>query len=402
MSRRRYLLAAASVSVLAVGAVACGQPSVAPALPPVAASASASVPATSTPATPVPPTPASSAPAAAAGCVNAQELGAVPLRQQLAQLLMVGVDPSGSAQTKDVVAQGVGGIFVGGDATGLLTSGVLQQLQSTTRFGVLVAADEEGGRVQRIDELAGSVPSARDMAATMTVQQVHDLAFARGVQLHKYGITVDFAPDADVSDQPRNTVIGDRSFSVSPAVVTAYADAFARGLREAEVLPVFKHFPGHGEASGDSHKGAVSTPSLAALQGRDLVPFRQLVPSASAVMVGHLDVPGLTEPGVPASLSPAAIGLLRQGSGYGAKAFDGVVFTDDLGGMAAVTDSHDVPHAVLDALVAGADVALFITAGQLPAVLDLLQNAVADKQLPPQRVQDSLRRVLTAKNVRLC
>jgi beta-N-acetylhexosaminidase len=146
---------------------------------------------------------------------------------------MVGVDPSGSAQTKDVVAQGVGGIFVGGDATGLLTSGVLQQLQSTTKFGVLVAADEEGGRVQRIDELAGSVPSARDMAATMTVQQVHDLAFARGAQLRKYGITIDFAPDADVSDQPRNTVIGDRSFSASPAVVTAYADAFARGLREA-------------------------------------------------------------------------------------------------------------------------------------------------------------------------
>jgi len=315
---------------------------------------------------------------------------------------MVGVDPSGSAQTKDVVAQGVGGIFVGGDATGLLTSGVLQQLQSTTKFGVLVAADEEGGRVQRIDELAGSVPSARDMAATMTVQQVHDLAFARGAQLRKYGITIDFAPDADVSDQPRNTVIGDRSFSASPAVVTAYADAFARGLREAKVLPVFKHFPGHGEASGDSHEGAVSTPSLAALQGRDLVPFRQLVPSASAVMVGHLDVPGLTEPGVPASLSPAAIGLLRHGSGYGAKPFDGVVFTDDLGGMAAVTDSYDVPHAVLDALVAGADVALFTTARQLPAVLDLLQQAVADQQLPRQRVQDSVRRVLTAKNVPLC
>jgi len=202
MRRHRYLLAAVSVSVLAVAA--CGQPAVAPALPPVAASVPAAVPDSSAPVTSVPSAPAPSAPVPStpptAPCVNAQELAAVPLRQQLAQLLMVGVDPSGSAQTKDVVAQGVGGIFVGGDATGLLTSGVLQQLQSTTKFGVLVAADEEGGRVQRIDELAGSVPSARDMAATMTVQQVHDLAFARGAQLRKYGITIDFAPDADVSD----------------------------------------------------------------------------------------------------------------------------------------------------------------------------------------------------------
>ncbi len=336
-----------------------------------------------------------------AGCVSAAELAALPIRQQLAQLLMVGVDPSGSAQAQDVVAQGVGGIFVGGDATGLLTGGALQQLQAT-RLGLLVAVDEEGGRVQRIDGLDGELPSARTMASTMTVQQVHDLALARGLALRKYGVNVDFAPDADVSAQPNDSVIGDRSFSARPEVVTAYAEAFARGLREAKVLPVLKHFPGHGSSSGDSHRGAVSTPPLASLQARDLVPFRRLVASASAVMLGHLDVPELTEPGVPASLSPATVALLRQGSGYAAPPFDGVVFTDDLGGMAAVTDAYDVPAAVVAAVVAGADIALFITPSRLPAVLDGLQQAVGDKRLSAARLQDALRHVLRAKNVPLC
>lgn len=416
MTRRSTVLVPLLVAALA----GCSQGSapVEPALPPVVVnqSVAGAAPPTTTPPTtapsalptstvPISPAPGVPAPpthAAPGPCVSAQELAALPLRQQLGQLLMVGVNPANATQTNNVVAQGVGGVFVGGDATGLLTSGALQRLQTSTRFGVLVAADEEGGRVQRIDGLANSIPSARVMAATMTPQQVHDLAYQRGLQLREYGVTVDFAPDADVSDQPSNTVIGDRSFSADPTVVAVYAAAFARGLREAKVLPVLKHFPGHGESSGDSHRGSVSTPPLSALQGRDLVPFRQLIGSAPAVMVGHLDVPGLTEPGVPASLSPAAVGLLRQGSGYGATPFDGVVFTDDLGGMAAVTDLHDVPHAVLDALLAGADVALFITTSQVPAVLDVLEQAVADKQLPRQRVQDSLRRVLSVKNITVC
>lgn len=336
-------------------------------------------------------------------------LATLPLRQQLGQLLMVGVDPSGPGQVTDVVRQGVGGVFVGGNATGLLTSGALTSLDahSPARLGVMVAADEEGGRVQRIDALDGSIPSARAMVQSgMSLAQVRQLALTRGQQLRGYGVTVDFAPDTDVSAQPSSTVIGDRSFSPDPQVVTSYARAFADGLRAAGVLPVLKHFPGHGASSGDSHRGAVTTPALAALQQRDLVPFRALVaespPTATGVMVGHLDVPGLTEPGLPASLSPAAVRLLRTGNGYEATPFGGVVFSDDLSGMAAVTDSFDVREASLRALQAGTDVAVFITASRLPAVLDYLEAAVADDRLPAAQVQQSLRRVALAKQVPLC
>ncbi len=121
-------------------------------------------------------------------------------------------------------------------------------------------------------------------------------------------ITVDFAPVVDVTSDADDTVIGDRSFGDDPAKVTDYAGAYARGLRDAGVLPVLKHFPGHGHGSGDSHTaGAVTTPPLAELQNNDLVPYRTLTTQPPvAVMVGHLEVPGLTGAD-PASLSPAGV-----------------------------------------------------------------------------------------------
>ncbi len=346
-----------------------------------------------------------SAPTTSGKCVNTR---GIPRPQQLAQLLMVSVDSSGTEQARNAVAQGVGGVFVGGDANGLLTSGALPEIGAGTPLGVMVAVDEEGGRVQRIDELNGRMPSAREMVQSgKTEAQVRQLARDRGTALRGYGVTVDFAPDVDVSDQPNNAVIGDRSFSADPVVVTKYARAFAQGLRDAGVLPVIKHFPGHGESSGDSHEGPVSVPPLNELKGRDLLPFRDLIAESSpqepvAVMVGHLDVPGLTEPGVPASLSPKALALLRQGTGYGAKGFDGVVFSDDLAGMAAITDKYDLPTAVLDTLRSGSDIALFTTASRVPAILSRLERAVNDGDLPEAQVQDSLRRVLQAKGITVC
>ncbi|MEU4254052.1 glycoside hydrolase family 3 N-terminal domain-containing protein, partial [Amycolatopsis sp. NPDC026612] len=234
------------------------------------------------------------------------------VRGQVAQLVVVGVSGDNPAATVSLVRDHqVGGIFIGGNATALLKDRSLAAVQAVARVPVAVSVDEEGGRVQRIDDLDGDLPSARTMAATKSPDEVRTLAAERGRQLRARGVTVDFAPDTDVTDAPDDDVIGDRSFSPDPARVKTYAKAFAAGLRDAGVQPVLKHFPGHGHGSGDSHTGTVVTPPLAQLRAVDLVPYRDVADYGPvAVMVGHLDVPGLTD-GVPASLSPAAYRLLR-------------------------------------------------------------------------------------------
>ncbi|MGH4023964.1 MAG: glycoside hydrolase family 3 N-terminal domain-containing protein [Pseudonocardiaceae bacterium] len=357
-------------------------------------------PATAPAASPVPKAPvAPPPPEVSAPCDPAAAVAQLPLRRRLAQLIMVGVDPRDPGPARDLVAtEQVGGILVGGSATGLLRAGALAQVQQVAQLPVAVAVDDEGGRVQRFDEIAGSIPSAREMAATMTPQQVYELARERGEVLRSRGVTVDLAPTVDVSNQPDDDVIGDRSFAADPEVVIRYAAAFAQGLRDSGVLPVFKHFPGHGRADGDSHEGAVRTPPVPELQAIDMVPYRRLLGSgADAVMVGHLDVPGLTAPATPASISPGALALLRDDVGY-----RGLVMTDDLGAMRAISDRMSLPEAVRRSLAAGVDIALWTSGDPPGAVLDHLEQAVGTGALPQSRVDDAAQRVLLAKGIDPC
>jgi beta-N-acetylhexosaminidase len=329
----------------------------------------------------------------------AAAVAAMSPRNRLAQRLVVGVDAAGPAAVVDTVrATQVGGIFIGGNATALLRNQALDKVQAVSTTPLAVSVDDEGGRVQRIDGLDGQLPSARRMAARNTPEQVRALALTRGKALAARGVTVDFAPVVDVGDQPANSVIGDRAFSADPAVVVRYAGAFADGLRAAGVLPVLKHFPGHGHASGDSHKGRVTTPPLAELRSTDLRPYEQLLGTGKVVvMVGHLDVPGLTD-GLPTSLTPATYRLLRDDY-----RFDGLVVTDDLGAMKAVTGTFTLPEAVLTALAAGADQALWSSGAQdataVGKLLDSLEKALADGRLDPAANDRAVARVLEAKGV---
>jgi beta-N-acetylhexosaminidase len=323
-------------------------------------------------------------------------LAAMSTRDKLAQLLMVGV--TGADDARAVVAtEHVGGIMIGSWTDLTMLGAQLKDIAATAGpLPLAVSTDEEGGRVSRLKSLIGVQESARVLGQTVTAQQVHDIALARGRAMKELGITVDFAPVVDVSDQDDDTVIGDRSFSADPAKVTEYAGAYARGLLEAGITPVLKHFPGHGHASGDSHEGGVVTPPLSALMTDDLVPYRELAQlPGTAVMVGHMQVPELTGTD-PASLSAPAYELLRTG-GYGGLPFNGVVFTDDISSMGAINQQYSVAQAALKALQAGADIALWITTDEVPGVLDTLQAAVDAGRLDLKRVDASVLRIAGLK-----
>ncbi|MGE2731501.1 glycoside hydrolase family 3 N-terminal domain-containing protein [Mycolicibacterium vaccae] len=336
------------------------------------------------------------APAPACGD-SATAVAAMSTRDKLAQLLMVGV--TGPADARAVVdTHHVGGVMVGSwTDLSMLSNGSLAEIAASAGpLPLAVSVDEEGGRVSRLSGLIGSQPSARVLAQTRTADEVYQIALDRGRKMRGLGITIDFAPVVDITDAPADTVIGDRSFGSDPATVTEYAGAYARGLRDAGVLPVLKHFPGHGSASGDSHTGGVSTPPFGQLQEVDLVPYRTLTTQAPVgVMVGHMTVPGLTG-SEPASLSPQVYGLLRSG-GYGGPPFNGPVFTDDLSGMRAISDRLGVGEAVLRSLQAGADVALWLTTAEVPTVLDRLENAVDAGELSMAFVDGAVTRIAAMK-----
>lgn len=384
---RSAVCSAAALSALAACGSPAGQPVAAPESP-----ATTSVTSVTPLNGPLPAAPANLV------CGDGQVLLAgLSTRDKLAQLLMVGV--TGADDARAVVdQQHVGGIFIGSwTDLSMLSDGSLADIAASAGpLSLAVSVDEEGGRVSRLAPLIGSQPSPRELAQGYSADDVYGIARDRGSKMRALGITIDFAPVADVTDAPADTVIGDRAFSADPAVVTEYAGAYARGLRDAGVLPVLKHFPGHGRASGDSHTGGVVTPPLDDLQNDDLIPYRTLTTQAPvAVMVGHLQVPGLTGSD-PASLSAAAYGLLRSG-GYGGPPFAGPVFTDDLSSMRAVSDRYGVADAVLRALQAGADTALWVTTDEVPAVLDRLEQAVAAGELSMPAVDGSVLRMAAVK-----
>ena len=324
-------------------------------------------------------------------------------RERIAQLFTVGVSSMADAR-RAVQEHKIGGIFLGGNVVGEVVSGDgLDRLQADTALPLLVAIDEEGGRVSRIAPYAGPLPSARVMAETMSPEQVRAAAHSRGEFLRGMGVTVDFAPSLDVSDQPDNAVIGDRSFSRDPARVVQYARAFATGLLDAGITPVFKHFPGHGRSTGDSHHHSVSVPPLDQLVPYDLHPFAELAQTPGAgMMLGHQQVPGLTGVDRPASLSPAADRLLRAGHGYGAPPFDGAIFTDDLSGMKAVTNDFTLPRAVAESLIAGADSPLWITTEGISEALDAVEVAVANGALSRAELDAALARMARLRGIPDC
>jgi beta-glucosidase-like glycosyl hydrolase len=301
-----------------------------------------------------------------------------------------------------MAAAGVGGIvFFGQPAAGsgpFVRSGLAALVQAATSRGQVVpwmSTDEEGGPIARLANVIGALPSPRQMAAQWSPAQVQAVMASHGAAMRSLGITMDLAPVLDTAN-PGNTVAGEnyRSFSENGRTAAAYGLAYADGLSSAGVVPVAKHFPGLGHATANTDLGPATDPSLAQLEGNDLIPFEQAVAGGlPVVMVGHPMVPGLTG-SVPASLSPATYRFLRGNMGFG-----GVALTDDLDAGAISAAGYSQPAAAVRAIEAGADMVM-VDAGQWSGTVSALSQAVATGQLPLASVRTSVARIVAAKSAR--
>ncbi|MEV4806084.1 glycoside hydrolase family 3 N-terminal domain-containing protein [Nonomuraea sp. NPDC049421] len=256
---------------------------------------------------------------------------------------------------------------------------------------VLIGTDEESGEVTRLEVATGSSrPGGYALGVVDDVRLTEALARDLGHDLARAGITIDFAPSADVNSNPDNPVIGLRAFGADPSLVARHTRAFVRGLQSAGVAATAKHFPGHGDTTVDSHHGV---PVVAESGIQDaLHPFREAIDEGvKVIMTGHLLVPSY-DAERPATLSPKVLtGLLREELG-----FDGLIITDGIE-MAAVSEAYGIGGASARALAAGADA--ICVGGEhadeatADGVRDAIATAVTTGLLPEERLADAARRV---------
>ncbi|WP_422739490.1 glycoside hydrolase family 3 protein [Micromonospora sp. WMMD729] len=262
------------------------------------------------------------------------------------------------------------------------------------RPDVIVAIDEEAGDVTRIESGRGSSrPGNYALGAVDDPALTEAVALDLGVELAAAGVTLDYAPDADVNSNPANPVIGVRSFGADPALVARHTAAWIRGLQRGGVAACAKHFPGHGDTRVDSHHDLPRiTADRARLDACELAPFRAAVAAgAQAVMTGHLLVPAL-DAELPATLSQRILGgLLRDELG-----FSGVIVTDAVE-MRAVADRYGFAGAAVRALAAGADA--ICVGGERSdeeaarELRDAIVAAVVAGELPEERLAEAAKRV---------
>jgi beta-N-acetylhexosaminidase len=323
------------------------------------------------------------------------------------------------AEETDVLAvapaarTGYGGVILFGTSAPADLGKQLAQLRSEVpgHFGLLVMTDEEGGGIQRMANLVGSMPWPSQMGSTMSPAQIRALARSVGTKMASYGVNVDLAPVVDVDGREVEPGAADpdgfRSFSGSLQTVESDGVAFLTGLMDAHVVPVVKHFPGLGGATGNTDDAPADTVAWPTLQSEALPAFRAAIKAGvPAVMVSNAIVPGLSG-AEPASLSRAVVTrVLRAKLG-----FRGLIITDSLSAK-AISDtplSLTVPEASVQALEAGNDMVLFGPSGSTSTDLDTaaairaaILSAVAAGQLSRTQLVRAAAEVLSAKKVRLC
>ncbi|MEU0705649.1 glycoside hydrolase family 3 protein [Streptomyces bacillaris] len=262
------------------------------------------------------------------------------------------------------------------------------------RDDVLVAIDEEGGDVTRLEVNEGSsFPGNFALGSIDDTDLTRAVAHELGRRLAACGVNLNWAPSADVNSNPGNPVIGVRSFGADTALVARHTAAYVEGLQAAGVAACTKHFPGHGDTAVDSHLAMPRIDvDLDTLHARELLPFRAAIAAGSkSVMSAHILLPAL-DPDRPATLSPQILtGLLRQELGY-----DGLIVTDGVE-MEAISKTYGIERGSVLAIAAGAD-AICVGGGladeeTVVALRDALVAAVRSGELPEERLADAAARV---------
>ncbi len=339
-----------------------------------------------------------------------------PYRDKAAQMIMVGFD--GIALTKnnpiyrDIKENHIGGVILFNykgwdqnttknikDFSQLKT--LIQQLNQISQIPLFVAIDQEGGKVARLSpEFGVSTYSAWELGQKNDSNFTFDEAKKTAHVLKNLGINVNFAPCVDIVLNPKSIIrFKDRSFSENdPTLVATHAEQFIKAYQNNGILPVLKHFPGHGSATGDTHEGYVDITNE--YQEIELEPYKILLPKYPniGIMVAHVFNKNI-DVSKPLSLSFQNVTKnLKEELN-----FQGIVFSDDLQ-MGALTKQHSWHDIVVEAINAGNDV--LVIGNNLnydPNIADktlkIILKAIKDKEIDPERIDQAYQKIMKVKNL---
>jgi beta-N-acetylhexosaminidase len=329
------------------------------------------------------------------------------LEEKIGQVMIIGFD--GTTLTPELKAMiteyHVGGVILfarnveSPEQVARLCNDLQQAATESGHPGLLIAIDQEGGRVARLTEAKGftEFPGAMAIGATGSPDNARQVTAAMAAEMRAVGINVDFAPDLDVNNNPQNPVIGVRSYGSEPQQVAAFGTAAIEGLQAGGVLAFGKHFPGHGDTGTDSH---VALPQVAhpleRLETVEFVPFEAAIrANVAGIMSAHVTFPAIdATPGTPATVSSKVLtDLLRQ-----EMQFTGLVVTDSLEMGALGEAGYPVPQAAAAALKAGADLLLFNRDHALHRqAIDEVEAQIQNGTIPMERLDAAVQRVLAVK-----
>ena len=325
-------------------------------------------------------------------------LATLTVRQQIGQLIIPWLSGNYTALDDSLfqtAARWVDSLQVGGVIVSVGSpfdiAAKLNALQRRSRLPLLVSADLEWGAGMRVVG-ATAFPQIMAAGATGDPRDAYQIGAAAAVEGRAVGIHVNFAPDADVNNNPANPIINVRSFGEDPRSVSRLVTEYVRGLHDHAMLATLKHFPGHGDTQTDSHLGLpVITAGYARLDSLELVPFRAgIAAGADVVMSAHIAFPAFTGTDEPGTLSPAVLtGLLRDSLRFG-----GLVVTDALT-MGGIVAQYGAGEASVRAFLAGSD--LLLMPADPDSAMEAMTAAVASGRIPRERLTASVRRVLEIK-----
>lgn len=323
------------------------------------------------------------------------------LDEKIGQMMFAGVSGTTLQQETTSLIQDykVGGLILYGNnlETPQQTVTLMNALMAANvnnQLPLFLGTDQEGGKVVRLPGSLKNFPTNKRIGDINQSPFSFAVGQLLGEQLTAFGFNLDFAPVLDVNSNPNNPIIGDRSFSNDPDIVSKLGIETMKGLESKQVIPVIKHFPGHGDTAVDSHLELPKvTKSLDDLNQLELVPFKAAIENgADVVMVAHILLPKI-DPQYPSSMSKEIItGMLRDQLG-----FDGVVMTDDMT-MKAITNHFDIGQAAVDSVKAGSDVILIAHEyANVTAAIQAVKAAVNKGEITEDRINDSVRRIIELK-----